>query len=151
MNKRRIYISSDHAGYELKELIIKEFEGAAEIDIIDLGTDSSTISVDYPDFALKLANEVNSDESSFGIGICGTGIGICIALNKINNIRAALVYSKSTAKLGMEHDKANVIVFGSREMEFKDVIEYINIFKSAKFEERHQKRIDKISDLERKN
>ncbi len=148
MQKNKIYISSDHAGYELKEYIIKELKNKSNFNIIDLGTNSSTISVDYPDFALKLAKSVNSDEKSFGIGICGTGIGISIALNKIDNIRAALVYNKSTAKLSKEHNNANIIVFGSREIKFEDVIEYINIYESTKFEERHQKRIDKITNLE---
>ena len=148
MYKNKIYISSDHAGYDLKEYIIKELKNQSKIDIIDLGTDSSTVSVDYPDFAVKLAKNVNNDEKSFGIGICGTGIGISIALNKIDNIRAAIVYNKSTAQLSKEHNDANIIVFGSREIKFEDVIEYINIYNSAEFEKRHQKRIDKISNLE---
>lgn len=143
----KIAIASDHAGYKLKEELVNYLNKSS--DVINLGTDSETKSVDYPDFAEKVAAKVNEGDADFGILICGTGIGVSIAANKIRGIRAALVYDENTAMLAKKHNKANVITLGGRtttpEESFKIVDSYIN----EVFEERHQKRIDKITKLEK--
>ncbi len=141
-----ILITSDHGGYELKEGIIKYFKNN-NIAYKDLGTNSNE-SVDYPDFGIKLGEELMKNEYEFGIVICGTGIGISIAANKVKGIRAALIYDLNTARLAKEHNNANVIALGGRTTKLEDAISYINKFKETKFELRHQSRIDKISKYE---
>lgn len=141
-----IVIASDHAGYKLKEGFIKYFQ-KEKINYKDLGT-SNEDSVDYSDFGIKLGEEFIKGNYELGIVICGTGIGISIAANKVKGIRAALVYSKETARLAKEHNNLNVLAFGGRTTTLKDAIEYLEIFRNAKFEKRHQKRIDKISEYE---
>lgn len=141
-----ILIASDHGGYELKEGLIKYFQ-EQEIPYKDLGTNNSD-SVDYPDFGIKLGEEFLKGDYELGIAICGTGIGISIAANKVKGIRAALVYDENTAKLAKEHNKANILALGGRTTKLANAIKYLEIFRSTKFENRHQKRIDKISNYE---
>ena len=142
----RIAIGSDHGGYELKEGL-KPFFASSKIDYIDVGTDS-TVSVDYPDFAKKVADQVLSHHVDFGIVICGTGIGISIAANKINGIRAALVYDEKTAELAKAHNHANIIALGGRTTTIPQAEAIIRSFIAAHQEARHQQRIDKIHALE---
>lgn len=141
-----ILIASDHGGYELKEGFIKYFQ-EKQIPFKDLGTNSNE-SVDYPDFGIKLAEEFLKGDYEMGLAICGTGIGISIAANKVKGIRAALVYDENTAKLAKEHNNANILALGGRTTTLENAIKYLNIFRTTKFEERHQKRIDKISNYE---
>ena len=141
----KIAIASDHAGYILKDEIIKYFK---EYEFINLGCNSPS-SVDYPDYAKKVAIEVLNKNVNFGILICGTGIGVSISANKIKGIRCALVYNLNTARLAKEHNDANIIAFGARELSFDIVVEMIKEYIMAKFEIRHQKRIDKIYLLEK--
>ncbi|MBQ8671901.1 MAG: ribose 5-phosphate isomerase B [Alphaproteobacteria bacterium] len=141
----KIAIAADHGGYELKEVIKKYF---TDIEWLDLGTDSSD-SVDYPDFAHKMAKTLHNNEASLGILICGTGVGISIAANRHKGIRAALIYSSEVARLAKQHNNANVLVFGGRTMNAGDVIGYIKIFLHEDFEDgRHQRRLDKIEQWE---
>ena len=136
---KKIFIASDHAGYNLKNSIISNLK-----KINDLGPKSKD-SVDYPDFAKKLSKKVASNKGSFGILICGSGMGMAIAANKNKNIRAALCYSKKNTKLSRLHNNANIITLGERLINKNKAISLINIFLSTKFEGgRHLRRVKKI-------
>jgi len=139
----KFYIATDHAGYALKEFT-KEYVRSLGHEIIDLGPDSAD-RVDYPDFAKKCANQVIEDRGSFGILICGTGIGISIAANKVAGIRAALCHDAYTATATRAHNDANILCFGERVVG-KGVIEsMIDAFCNTEFEGgRHAGRVDKI-------
>ena len=139
----KIAIASDHGGFEMKQALIKYFAEHGQV-LTDLGTDS-TESVDYPDYANKMAEFILNKKADLGILICGTGIGISIAANRHKGIRAALLYNKFVAEKAKQHNNANIIVFGGRTMSVSEVIEYCNIFLNATFEgERHQRRLDKL-------
>ena len=139
---KKIFIASDHAGYNLKNSIISKLSRLK--NIIDLGTDSNN-SVDYPDFAKKLSKKVSANKGSFGILICGSGMGMAIAANKTKNIRAALCYSKKNTKLSRLHNNANIITLGERLIDKNKAISLIKIFLSTKFEGgRHLRRIKKM-------
>ena len=139
---KKIFIASDHAGYNLKNIIVSKFSKIQKI--IDLGPNSN-ISVDYPDYAKKLSKKVSSIKGSFGILVCGSGMGMSIAANKTKNIRAALCYSKKNTKLSRLHNNANIITLGSRLTNKNNAISLIKIFLSTKFEAgRHLRRVKKI-------
>ena len=139
---KKIFIASDHAGYNLKNSVISKFSKKQKI--IDLGPDLK-VSVDYPDYAKKLSRKVASNKGSFGILICGSGMGMSIAANKTKNIRAALCYSKKNTKLSRLHNNANIITLGERLINKKKAINLIKIFLSTKFEgSRHLRRVKKI-------
>ena len=139
---KKIFIASDHAGYNLKNSIISKFLKTKKF--IDLGPNSSH-SVDYPDFAKKLSKRVSSNQGSFGILICGSGMGMAIAANKTKDIRAALCYSKKNTKLSRLHNNANIITLGERLIDKNKAISLIKIFLSTKFEGgRHLRRVKKI-------
>ena len=138
-----IAIASDHGGFEMKQALVKHFAEHGQ-KIIDLGTDS-TNSVDYPDYADKMAEYILAKKADLGILICGTGVGISIAANRHKGIRAALLYNKFVAEKAKQHNNANIIVFCGRTMTVPEVIEYCNIFLNASFEGgRHQQRLDKL-------
>lgn len=138
-----IAIASDHGGFEMKQALVKHFAEHGQ-KLIDLGTDS-TNSVDYPDYADKMAEYILAKKADLGILICGTGVGISIAANRHKGIRAALLYNKFVAEKAKQHNNANIIVFGGRTMTIPEVIEYCNIFLNASFEGgRHQQRLDKL-------
>ena len=138
MNKK-IFIASDHAGYEMKTALNNHFP-----TFIDLGTNSFD-SVDYPDFAHKLTREILKNEGSFGILICGTGVGMSIAANRSEGIRAGLVSSVEVTRLIRQHNDANVLVIPGRFMEVKEAINCVQTFIETQFEEgRHKQRIEKI-------
>ena len=139
---KKIYIASDHAGFKLKNNILSKFSKNKKI--IDLGPNSS-ISVDYPDYAKKLSKKIASDKSSFGILICGSGMGMAITANKIKNVRAALCYSNKNTKLYRLHNNANIITLGERLISKNKAINLIKIFLRTKFEGgRHLRKIKKI-------
>ena len=139
---KKIFIASDHAGYNLKNSIFFKFSKVEKI--IDLGPNSNK-SVDYPDFAKKLSKKVSSNKGSFGILICGSGMGMAIVANKTKNIRAALCYSKRNTKLSRLHNNANIITLGERLINKNKAISLIKIFLSTKFEGgRHLRRVKKI-------
>ena len=138
MNKK-IFIASDHAGYDMKTKLNNHFSS-----LIDLGTNSIE-SVDYPDFAQKLTTEVLQNEGSLGILICGTGVGMSIAANRIKDIRAGLVSSAKIARLIRQHNNANVLVIPGRFMEEDEAKNCVQAFIDSKFEAgRHKLRIEKI-------
>lgn len=143
----KIGIGSDHGGYELKK-IIKEYLDEKDIEVIDYGTDSSE-SVDYPDFGKLVAQGVVSKEVDRGIVICGTGIGISIAANKVKGIRAALCNDSYSARMSMEHNNANVLALGARVLGEGLALDIVATWINSQFEGgRHQRRVNKISDIE---
>ena len=136
---KKIYIASDHAGFALKSKLCDRFES-----LVDLGTNSEE-SVDYPDFAHKLTNEVLKDPGNLGILICGTGVGMSMAANRVKGIRAGLVSNNEIARLIRQHNNANVLVLPGRFMDEKEAIKSVKTFIETEFEAgRHQARIDKI-------
>lgn len=139
----KIYIGSDHAGFELKELIKKHFERVFEF--VDKGT-YSTESVDYPDFAHAVAEEVLKDDDGVGMLICGTGNGMAMAANKHAGIRAALCWAPEISALAKQHNNANILVLPARFISEEKAFETVNAFFNADFEGgRHQRRIDKVN------
>ena len=139
---KKILIASDHAGFKLKKQLIPLIE--KNFFLIDLGP-SNDNSVDYPDLALKLSKKISKNTSLFGILICGSGMGMSMAANKVKNVRAALCYSTKNTKLSRLHNNANIITLGSRLTSKKKAIQLINLFLSTKFERgRHLRRINKI-------
>jgi ribose 5-phosphate isomerase B len=145
----RIAIGADHAGFALKEDIKKALAEIA-LPAEDFGTGSSD-SVDYPDFAERVARGVAAGQFDRGILICGTGIGMAMAANKIPGIRAATVTDVETARLSREHNDANVLAVGGRILDRKRALEIVRAFLETPFAgDRHQRRIDKITDLEKR-
>ncbi|MBT1248251.1 MULTISPECIES: ribose 5-phosphate isomerase B [unclassified Thermosipho (in: thermotogales)] len=143
----KIAIGSDHAGFELKEKI-KDFLKEKDIEVIDVGT-NSTQSVDYPDFAKEVGKCVVKKEADFGILICGTGIGMSIAANKIKGIRAALCTIPEMGKLARQHNNANILVLPGRLIGFELASWIVDAFLNSDFEGgRHERRLNKISHLE---
>ncbi|MDS0528347.1 ribose 5-phosphate isomerase B [Clostridium sp. SHJSY1] len=145
----KIALGADHGGYELKEEISKYLKENG-YETKDFGT-YSTESCDYADYSLKVAEAVANKEFDFGILICGTGIGISIAANKVPGIRAALCSDTFSAHATREHNDANILTMGQRVVGTGLALDIVKIFLESKFEgDRHQRRIDKISDIEKK-
>ena len=145
----RIAIGSDHAGFPMKE-IIKEYLRSLGHEVLDMGTHSAQ-SVNYAEFAEKVAREVASGRAQRGILICGTGIGMSIAANKVEGIRAALVHSEYTAKMAAMHNNANIITFGGRVEGPQEAKRFVKIWLETPFEGgRHNKRLEKITEMEEK-
>ncbi len=139
----RFYIATDHAGVLIKDDVKKILENMGH-EVIDLGTDSEE-RVDYPDFAHKLSKEVLKDKGSFGILICGTGIGMSLAANKHKGIRAALCHDAYTAQMARAHNDANVLCFGQRVVGLGVIESMIKAWCETKFEGgRHENRVKKI-------
>lgn len=145
----KIAVGSDHGGVDLKEEIIK-FLKSENYDVKDFGTNSKE-SCDYPDYALPVAEAIVAKEFDFGILVCGTGIGISIAANKVPGIRAALCSDTFSAHATREHNDANVLTLGARVVGTGLALDIVRTFLSTKFEgDRHQGRIDKIAAIEKK-
>ncbi|MBZ2174933.1 ribose 5-phosphate isomerase B [Schnuerera sp. xch1] len=143
----KIGIGSDHGGYELKEYI-KEYLYEEGIDYVDFGTNSLD-SVDYPDYGEKLSRAVVSGEVDRGIAICGTGIGISIACNKVKGIRCALCENIYSARMSVEHNNANILALGGRVIGKDLAIEIVSTWLDSKFQGgRHERRVNKISSIE---
>ena len=140
---RKIFISSDHAGYFLKKKVIN-FLAKKKFNFTDLGPFSRK-SVDYPQYAHNLANKVKKNKNNMGILICGSGTGMSIAANKHRNIRAAQCFSLKSTKLSRLHNDANIITLGSRLISKNNAIKFISLFLKTKFEGgRHLRRVKKI-------
>jgi len=140
---KKLFISSDHAGYNLKEKIKKKFKNKYIFQ--DLGTNNSTISVNYPEYAHKLCNKVAKNPKNLGILVCGSGMGMSMAANRHKKIRAAVCYSIKNTKLSRLHNNANIITLGSRLTKKDIAFKCIDVFVNTKFEGgRHKKRIKKI-------
>jgi ribose 5-phosphate isomerase B len=142
-----ISIGSDHRGFQLKESL-KDYLTKKNIKVLDFGTDSNA-SVDYPDFAQKVGESVAKGESKFGIAICGSGIGVSIAANKVKGARAVNATNSEMAEMSRKHNDANVICFGADFIDYDTAVKYWEIFNNTDFEggERHNRRIDKINKI----
>jgi ribose 5-phosphate isomerase B len=146
----RVVIGSDHAGFDLKETI-KALLDRLGVPYEDVGAKSAALS-DYPDFADAAAGAILAGRAERGILVCGTGIGMVIAANKIPGIRAALAWNEATARLGRAHNDANILTLGGRTTPAGDVEGILRAFLSTEYEGgRHDARLAKIARLERKD
>jgi ribose 5-phosphate isomerase B len=144
----KIAIGSDHGGFELKSEVIKHLK-SKDVDVEDFGTFTKD-SCDYPDIALIVAKEVINKNYDFGILICGTGIGISIAANKVSGIRAALCSDTFSAHSCREHNDANILALGQRVLGNGLALDIVDTFLSSTFQgDRHKNRINKISEIEK--
>jgi ribose 5-phosphate isomerase B len=144
----KVAIGSDHGGLNLKRLLVDELRNGG-VDVIDVGTDSEE-SVDYPDYAKKVAVPVSRGEVDFGILICGTGIGMSIAANKVHGVRAALAWDILTARLSRRHNDANVLTLGGRVTGPELAKEIVKTFLHEPFDGgRHEGRVKKITAIEK--
>ena len=146
----KIAVGSDHRGYALKERIIAFLEDLGH-EAVDLGTGSEE-SVDYPDFAIPVAEKVASGEVERGILICGSGVGMSIAANKVKGVRAALCRTVGDARMTRMHNDSNVLTLREKSMEDPEIDELVKVWLETGYEgERHQKRLDKITDYENRS
>ncbi len=140
---KTIFIASDHAGYNLKKAIIKKY--SKKLKIMDMGTNNSKKSVNYPEYAHKVCSKVLKKKSNIGVLVCGSGMGMAMSANKHKKIRAALCYSVKNAKLSRLHNDANIITLGSRLTSKNIAFNCLNAFFNTKFEGgRHKKRVKSI-------
>ena len=139
-----IAVASDHAGFDLKELLKRDLQQAGH-DVLDLGT-NSTASVDYPDFGRAMGEAIASGRAGRGVLVCGTGIGISIAANRNPKVRTALVHDETSARLSREHNNANVVAFGQRLIGTETARAALKVFLNTEFEGgRHAGRVAKLS------
>jgi len=145
MNKITVALAADHGGFALKEDLKSELANLG-VNCIDLGTDSEK-SVDYPDFGRAVADALVEGRAERGVIICGTGIGIAIAANRVSGIRAAVCHDATTARLAREHNDANVLALGARIIGREVAIDCLQTFLSTPFDggERHTRRVAKLS------
>ncbi|WP_041275032.1 ribose 5-phosphate isomerase B [Desulforamulus reducens] len=144
-----IVLGSDHAGFEMKEQIKEYLQGQGHT-VQDMGC-NGTESCDYPDFALAVGEKIRSGQCQQGILICGTGVGMAIAVNKVPGVRAANVFAPEIAQLAREHNNANVLTMGSRFIDLAQAKAIVEKFINTEFAgDRHAKRVDKISAIEKK-
>src|ERR1019366_3247211 len=144
----RIAVGSDHAGFDLKTAVARHLVDAGH-QVVDLGTDSPDVSVDYPVFGLAVGRAVVDGSADRGVCVCGTGIGIGIAANKVDGVRAALVHDVTTAGLSRRHNDANVICLGGRTPGTAEALDAVDAFFSTEYEGgRHPHRLDEISEYE---
>ena len=139
-----IAVASDHAGFDLKEILKRDLQEAG-LEVLDLGT-HSTASVDYPDFGQAMAETIAAGTAEKGVIVCGTGIGISIAANRNPKVRAALVHDVTAARLTREHNDANVVAFGARLIGTEVAREALKVFLKTPFEGgRHASRVAKLA------
>lgn len=143
----RLAVGSDHAGIELKAAVAEHLRAAGH-DVADLGTHDAS-SVDYPDYGAAVGRAVVGGEADLGVAVCGSGIGIAIAANKVPGVRAATVHDATSARLAREHNDANVLCLGQRLTGVQVALDAVDAWLAATFGGgRHQGRVDKISALE---
>ena len=146
-----IYIGADHTGFHLKKQLI-DWLTKQDYLVHDLGNHVEDLADDYPQYGFAVAEAVVQNKKAVGIIICGTGVGISIAANKIKGARAALVYDPKIADLAVRHDNANILTLAARQTSFKKMQSIINIFLNSKFEKgRHSRRVNQIIDYETKS
>ncbi|MBV8462117.1 MAG: ribose 5-phosphate isomerase B [Acidimicrobiales bacterium] len=144
----RIAVGSDHAGYDLKASLATHLAEAGH-DVLDLGTESASVSVDYPEYGIAVGRAVAEGRAERGLCVCGTGIGISISANKVRGVRAALVHDVTTAGLARRHNDANVVCLGGRITGSAVAVDAVDTFLSTAFEGgRHVRRLDEISEYE---
>ena len=147
MSALRIAIASDHAGFSLKQQLAEHLRDSGH-EVEDLGTHSEE-SVDYPDFGALVARHVVAGKADYGVCVCGTGIGIGIAANKVRGARAAVVHDATSARMARQHNDANVVCVGARLTGPQAAADAVDAFLGAEFEGgRHQRRIDRITGIE---
>jgi ribose 5-phosphate isomerase B len=146
-----VAIASDHAGFPLKEEIRNYLANRSELKLLDLGAFGENPSDDYPDFAIKMGDALRSSTAERGILICGSGVGVSVAANKIPGIRAGICHDSYSAHQGVEHDDMNVLVLGSRIIGEMPAREIVDRFLAATFsnEERHRRRLAKVNAIEK--
>ncbi len=146
----KIILGADHGGFETKEKI-KEYLLANNFEIVDAGNLVYDAKDDYPDFAISVAKKISADEAEKGIIICGSGVGACIAANKVKGVRACVCHDVYSAHQGVEHDDMNVLCLGGRIIGIETAKEIVLSFANAKFsnEERHKRRLEKVLKLEK--
>jgi len=145
--KERIYISNDHTGVEMKQAIVKHLTEAG-YEVVNLGTDS-TEPANYAQHGIMLGEKVVADPGSLGIAICGTGVGISIAADKVKGIRSGLVYELETAQLIRQHDNCNVLATGARMIAVDKALKLVDAFLNSTFEGgRHTERVKTIDDYD---
>ncbi len=152
MALKRIGIASDHGGFALKEFLKNELRENG-FEVIDFGNSKLVPDDDYPDYVIPMANAVISKEVERGIAVCGSGVGACVAVNKIKGIRACLITDTFSAHQGVEDDDMNIICLGGRVLGHMIALELVHSFLEAQFVdvERHTRRLAKISELEAKS
>lgn len=143
----RIAIAADHSAVEHKRAVAAHLRGLGH-EVVDFGTDSAA-SCDYPDYGIPAAQAVASGDCAKGVLICGTGIGMSIAANKVHGIRCALVHSLDTARLAANHNNAQILALGARIVDVPTAIAMVELWLTTPFEDRHQRRLDKIAACER--
>ncbi len=140
----RIVVGSDHAGFRLKSLLVDDLRSAGH-DVTDIGTHDES-SVDYPEFGTAVAKTVVAGDADFGVAVCGTGIGISIAANRVPGARAAICHNSTDARLAREHNDANVACFGERTMGTEVARDALRTFLATEFAGgRHQRRVDQLA------
>lgn len=146
----KVATAGDHAGFELKQILAAEMRAAGH-EVIDLGTDTGAIPSDYPDFAKLVGDAVAQGRAERGVLVCGSGVGVSVAVNKIPGIRASLCHDTYSAHQGVEHDDMNVICLGARIIGRALASEIVTAFLKAQFsnEERHARRLEKTKAIER--
>jgi ribose 5-phosphate isomerase B len=145
----KIVLGSDHNGVEFKKLLVEHLE-SNDYEVTDAGPDAED-SVDYPDFAFAAAEMVSKGEADRGILICGSGIGMSMAANKVKGVRAALCFTPDSAALTRQHNDANVLALAGWQSEASDVLDIVDKFLTTDFEGgRHSRRVDKISAYEQR-
>ena len=147
----KVYIGSDHKGYNLKNKIIELYQNNLNYEIIDCGNEVLDQNDDYVDYASLVAKNVSKDKYRLGILICGTGFGMCISANKIIGIRAISSHNKDEIKVARSHNQINILCLGADYVSNEDLSELLQSFFETEIysEERHQRRINKISSLEK--
>jgi ribose 5-phosphate isomerase B len=143
----RVHLGSDHAGFELKESVEAHLVAAGH-DVVDVGP-AGTDPVDYPDFAAPVARAVSSGEADVGVLVCGSGIGMAMAANKVDGVRAVQARDEESARMARLHNDANVLTLAGRYTESVEALAIVDAFLATEFEGgRHQRRVDKIGALE---
>jgi len=148
---KRIGIASDHAGYQLKEELVRLLRASA-YEVIDFGDHKLDADDDYPDFVVPLARAVVNGEVDRGIAVCGSGVGACIAANKVAGARACMIHEEFSARQGVEDDDMNVLCLGSRVLTQEFAWKLVTIYLAAQFSgaQRHRRRLAKVAALENK-
>lgn len=148
----KVSIAADHGGYELKFDVVEWLKELKQYTLIDLGNEVYNENDDYPDFAERVAKNVTKGDSDRGILICGSGVGVSIAANKIRNAKAAVCHDLYSAHQGVEHDNMNIICLGAQIIDFDFAKELITAFLEAKFkgDQKYIRRLEKIRKLENK-
>lgn len=144
---QKIFITSDHAGFWLKTALVQYLKEKG-FDVMDFGPDTDALSVDYPLFAQKLCTALKAEPAAKGIAICGSGIGMSIAVNRFSFIRGALVYTPEAAKLSRQHNNANVLCLGARMTDFEQAKTLVDTFLTTPFDGgRHERRVLELGDM----